>query len=166
MEVPAVYPLNIFFVPISLLFVDIVVVFFCRLEVFFKSTRLPCQFFLIYFFRSVRRKVRRAIQVELGKTDAEMETDPELSMQNLMHFDPDAEGGDFKVVLQEVRKASFWDIGQIGTQRHPPMVVAATAASAAAAGNADEPVSHQITFSATSEFIANPATNAGVEFGV
>lgn len=41
--------------------------------------------------------------MELGKTDAEMENDPVLSMSNLTHFDPDAEdGGDFNLVMQQV----------------------------------------------------------------
>lgn len=48
-------------------------------------------------------KNMREIKVELGKTDAEMQNDPELSMLNLRNFDPDAEGGDFDLVLQDVR---------------------------------------------------------------
>lgn len=42
----------------------------------------------------------REIKVELGKTDEEMASDPLLSMANLMHFEPDAEDGDFDLVLQ------------------------------------------------------------------
>lgn len=38
--------------------------------------------------------------MELGKTDEEMETDPTLSLENLMRFDPDAEDGEFDLVMQ------------------------------------------------------------------
>ena len=52
-----------------------------------------------------REKILRRIKVELGKTDAEMENDPALSLANLMHFDPDAEeSGDFDLVMQQVVK--------------------------------------------------------------
>ena len=38
--------------------------------------------------------------MELGKTDEEMENDPLLSLSNLMCFDPEAEEGDFDLVMQ------------------------------------------------------------------
>ncbi|CAN0447768.1 unnamed protein product, partial [Ectocarpus sp. 12 AP-2014] len=44
--------------------------------------------------RMTYSKIRREVKVELGKTDAEMDSDPALSMSNLMTFDPDAEDGD------------------------------------------------------------------------
>lgn len=53
----------------------------------------------------------REIKVELGKTDEEMESDPALSIANLMHFEPDAEDGDFDLVMQVlcyVRGALQW----------------------------------------------------------
>ncbi|CAM9149759.1 unnamed protein product [Scytosiphon promiscuus] len=46
-------------------------------------------------------KNMREIKVELGKTDAEMQNDPELAMLNLRDFDPNAEGGEFDLVLQD-----------------------------------------------------------------
>lgn len=42
----------------------------------------------------------REIRVELGKSVEEMESDPVLSPQNLMRFDPDAEEGDFDLIMQ------------------------------------------------------------------
>lgn len=48
------------------------------------------------------RKILREIKVQLGKSDAEMQTDPLLSLSNLMRFDPDAEDGEFDLVAQEV----------------------------------------------------------------
>lgn len=42
----------------------------------------------------------REIQVELGKTDEEMRWDPELSLSNLMRFDPSAEEGEFELFAQ------------------------------------------------------------------
>lgn len=45
--------------------------------------------------------------MELGKTDAEMDSDPSLSMSNLMTFDPDAEDGDPpELIKQEVGRHS------------------------------------------------------------
>ena len=58
-----------------------------------------------------REKILRRIKVELGKTDAEMEHDPALSVANLMRFDPDAEdNGEFDLVMQQVRggEAVVW----------------------------------------------------------
>lgn len=37
----------------------------------------------------------REIQAELGKSDQEMEEDPELSLSNLMRFDQSVEEGEF-----------------------------------------------------------------------
>ncbi|CAM9739402.1 unnamed protein product [Pylaiella littoralis] len=48
------------------------------------------------------KKILREIKVELGKSDAEMQTDPRLSLSNLMRFDPEAEAGEFALVEQEV----------------------------------------------------------------
>lgn len=42
----------------------------------------------------------REIKVQLGKSDEEMETDPLLSTANLMRFDPDAEEGEFDLIMQ------------------------------------------------------------------
>ena len=38
--------------------------------------------------------------MQLGKSDEEMETDPALSTANLMRFDPDAEEGEFDLIMQ------------------------------------------------------------------
>lgn len=54
------------------------------------------------FVRPFLEKILREIKVELGKSDAEMQTDPLLSVSNLMRFDPDAEAGEFDLVAQEV----------------------------------------------------------------
>eukprot|EP00752_Nemacystus_decipiens_P005794 g5242.t1 len=52
--------------------------------------------------RAEYARILRRIRVELGKSDADMENDPALSLSNLMHFDPDAEdSGDFDLVMQQ-----------------------------------------------------------------
>ncbi|CAM9667113.1 unnamed protein product [Ectocarpus fasciculatus] len=53
--------------------------------------------------RMTYSKIRREVKVELGKTDAEMDNDPALSMSNLMTFDPDAEDGDPPELIKQER---------------------------------------------------------------
>lgn len=73
-----------------------------------------------------REKILRRIKVELGKTDAEMEHDPALSVANLMRFDRDAEdNGEFDLVMQQVRGGEgvvwvFWArrVQYTGTKTH------------------------------------------------
>ncbi|CAN0235245.1 unnamed protein product, partial [Ectocarpus sp. 8 AP-2014] len=57
--------------------------------------------------RMTYSKIRREVKVELGKTDAEMDSDPSLSMSNLMTFDPDAEDGDPPELIKQERPGSI-----------------------------------------------------------
>ncbi|CAM9659408.1 unnamed protein product [Ectocarpus sp. 4 AP-2014] len=57
--------------------------------------------------RMTYSKIRREVKVELGKTDAEMDSDPALSMSNLMTFDPDAEDGDPPELIKQERPGSI-----------------------------------------------------------
>ncbi|CBJ30153.1 expressed unknown protein [Ectocarpus siliculosus] len=57
--------------------------------------------------RMTYSKIRREVKVELGKTDAEMNSDPSLSMSNLMTFDPDAEDGDPPELVKQERPGSI-----------------------------------------------------------